>query len=230
MRIEELTIDNQGTKEWLVDRLGKWTGSEIEKLFKKGRAKDKVFGDTAESYIRKKMAERRIAKSVIEDQESWEMYVRQTMVTNRAMEFGSEMESYARAEYVEKNGTIVLTTGSINHPTIPNFSSSPDGVVPDEEGVIEGCVEYKVPNIETYILYENEIKDNETLKVTMPQYFYQCQSHMAVTGAKWCDFCAYQPFLTNGFHQVRITRDEEAIAQIEERIALAEQFVKEHEK
>ena len=71
-----------------------------------------------------------------------------------------------------------------------------------------------------------EIHDNESLKKVNPDYFYQCQNHMACTNTSFCDFIAFCPFVENPIHIVRITRDNDEIALIEERVALAEDVIK----
>ena len=70
-----------------------------------------------------------------------------------------------------------------------------------------------------------EIHDNESLKKVNPDYFYQCQNHMACTKATFCDFVAYCPFVENPMHIVRITRDNDEIALVEERVIKAEEVI-----
>jgi hypothetical protein len=48
---------------------------------------------------------------------------------------------------------------------------------------------------------------------------------MACTDAEFCDFIAYCPFVENPIHIVRINRDVDAIAFIEERVQLAETII-----
>ena len=59
------------------------------------------------------------------------------------------------------------------------------------------------------------------------EYFYQCMAHMMCTGAQWTDFVIYNPFQSNPIHIVRILPDEAVFAEMEKRIRVADDIVKE---
>lgn len=99
-----------------------------------------------------------------------------------------------------------------------------------KEDDVLGCIEIKCPTLSTYSQYVTEISDNESLKKVNPDYYYQCQNHMACTEAQFCDFITYCPFVENPIHIVRIERDEEAIGLIEERVEMAEKIIEENHK
>lgn len=90
------------------------------------------------------------------------------------------------------------------------------------------CVEIKCQKPETAVRYMATIHDGETLKKEMPDYYWQTQAEMDCTGAKARDFVVYCPFLEKPMHIVRIERNDEAILQIHERIALAEKYISEN--
>lgn len=223
------TINNtaQRTDEWLKLRLGIFTGSEIGKLMKTSRKKDETFGDTARSYIYKKAAERDLLDEVKNDEELWELYKNQYSFSSKAMEFGTEQEHYARNLYEKVTGRHIVEVGSCMHPSIPNFSSSPDGFFYDENTGERGCLEIKVPNIDTYYKYRTEITKGADLLTVNPDYYYQCLSHMACCEAQWTDFVCFNPFLKHNIHIVRILPDENVFAEMEKRIRIANDIIDE---
>lgn len=216
----------QRTLEWYRARLGYITGSQVGSLIKSGRAKDKVFSDTALTYLYQLAGERSLNPEIVKDDNMFTFYLEQTTSQSKAMRFGTEQEENARAMYVTITGREVKEVGLCHHPQIKYLASSPDGITAD--GDVMGCVEIKCPTLSTYSKYVAEIHDNESLKKVNPDYYYQCQNHMACTEAQFCDFIVYCPFVENPIHIVRIKRDEEAIALIMERVELAEQIIEEN--
>lgn len=223
------TINNiqQRTDEWLKSRLGVFTGSEIGKLMKSSRKKNEIFGDTAKCYIYKKAAERDLIDEVKCDEELWEMYKNQYSFSSKAMDFGIEQEEYARELYSKLTGKQIVEVGLCKHPTIPNFASSPDGLFYDKESGESGCIEIKVPNIDTYVKYKSEIINASDLLVVNPDYYYQCLSHIVCCNVQWTDFVCFQPFLKHNIHIVRILPDKEVFDEMEKRIRMANDIVEE---
>ena len=216
----------QHSIDWYRDRLGYITGSKVGVLMKSGRTKDKVFSDTAKTYLYQLAGERALNPEIVNNDDMLKFYIDQTTSQSKAMRFGSEQEENARNLYVEQTGREVKEVGLCHHDTITYLASSPDGITTDN-GIL-GCVEIKCPSLSTYSQYVAEITDNESLKKVNPDYYYQCQNHMACTGGQFCDFIAYCPFVESPIHIVRISRDNDAIALIEERVALAEEIIKEN--
>lgn len=187
--------DNQGTQEWLMERLGYVTASRIKDVLAKvktGEAK------TREDY-RWELVTQRMTGIV---QESYK---------NLAMEWGTQTEPDARIEYEVRHGNFVTQTGFIKHPTIKWVGASPDGLV-DEDG----CIEIKCPNTKTHL---------QTLQGgTAPaQYYGQMQMQMWVTNRQWCDFVSYDPRVTKRnlrFFCIRVDRDDEYIANMEQEVLL----------
>ena len=227
MNIAQCTEDNQRTKDWFVERLGTFSGSEVADLMVKGRAKDDVFGQTAKDYIYEKMSERELNSSTIGLDSMWDKYRELTGVfNNKAMQFGTDNEADAIQAFADTlKDKIVTRTGSIPHGTIPNFTASPDAVISDKEGEIEGIVEVKVPLPKTFVKYRSEVKDAASLKAVNPRYYYQMMAEMMVSGATYGYFVCYNPFLINEMFSVRVERNEEDCKAIEERLALAEEFI-----
>jgi putative phage-type endonuclease len=103
--------------------------------------------------------------------------------SNAAMEWGTVTEPHARAAYEFLTDAAVVETGLVDHPSIPMFGASPDGLVGDD-----GLIEIKCPNTATHI---------ETLLSEAVPYKYvtQMQVQMLCTGRAWCDFVSFDPRL-----------------------------------
>lgn len=213
----------QRTLDWYRARLGYITGSQVGTLMKSGRSKDRAFSETALTYLYQLAGERSLNPEIVKDDNMFSFYIDQTTSTSKAMRFGTEQEENARNTYIQLTGRIVQEVGLCKHPSIPYLASSPDGITSDNGEA--GCLEIKCPTLSTYSKYVAEIKDNESLKRVNPDYYYQCQNHMACTNATFCDFVVYCPFVENPMHIVRIIRDDTAIAFIEERVMLAETVI-----
>lgn len=219
-------MEAQHTLEWYRKRLGKITGSRVGDLMKSSRKKDEMFGDTAKSYIYQLAAERDMNPAIVEDDELFEMYLQQVGFSSKAVEWGNLQEENARKLYIEKTGRNMVETGLCIHPSIPNFGSSPDGYFYGDDWE-KGTLEIKCPNQNTFMKYKVEVTGNAGLLLAKPEYFFQCQSHMMVTGAQWCDFVVYCPFQSNPIHIVRITPDYSCFDMIEKRIRIANDIINE---
>lgn len=213
----------QHSLDWYRARLGRVTGSQVGLLMKKGKKKDEPFSETAYTYIHQIAAERALNPELVGDDDMFAFYVEQTSATSKDMRFGTEQEPHARAMYSEVKNVEVYEVGACQHPTIQTFSSSPDGIT--EDNGIRGCIEIKCPKAATFSKYVANITDNASLKSVNPDYFYQCQAHMACVNAQYCDFVIYCPYLSHPIHIIRITRDDNEIAEMESRVMLAEQII-----
>ena len=208
---------------WYRSRLGSFTGSCIGRLMKENRQGG--FSDTAMSYIYQVAATRYMNDAVVRDDRLFAEYLEAVSVETKAMRRGTEMEAPARRLYARLTGRTVTERGSVEHPTIPFFASSPDGYIGADGNGGSGCLEIKCPNQDTYMRYRNEVRDNGSLKKVKPEYYWQCQSHMMCTGAGWCDFVAYCPWQARPMHIVRITPDGDDMALIERKIGEAEKII-----
>ena len=154
----------QGTEEWKLARLGKVTASRVSAArAKKGTA-------TRADYIADIITER-LTGSPLES------------YTNAYMEWGTANEPLARAAYEIKTGIWVEQVAIVNHPTIPNFAASPDGLV-----WTDGLLEIKCPKTSTHL--------NWMMKGTVPsEHKNQMLAQLACTGRKWVDFVSFDPRL-----------------------------------
>lgn len=220
-------VDNaaQHTIGWYRARLGNITGSMVGVLMKEGRGY--TFTDTAKTYLYQLAAERTMNPAIVDDDERFEDYIRQSDITTRAMRWGTEKEEEARDLYARVRRVNVVELGSCRHPSIPHFASSPDGFCYDEDSRVKTCLEIKCPVQSTFMRYVHEVHDNDTLLSVKPEYFYQCMAHMMVTGSTQTDFIAYCPWQRIPMHITRIMADESVFSKMENRIALANAFIDE---
>ena len=128
--------------------------------------------------------------------------------------------------YEGKKGVRVELMGSMEHPTIPFLSASPDGYFKEENVGLE----IKCPSIAKYVQYRCEITDNVTMGAVMPQYYYQMQAQMMCCGFAGVDFVPYCEFLSDPIHIVRILPDADAFALIEDRVKKANEMIAEMTK
>lgn len=214
----------QRSLEWHRLRCGSFTGSKIGDLMKSGKKKEQIFGETAMTYIYKVAAERMINPVFIEDDDLFGQYVESQQIYSKAIVWGQEQEDNAKDLLMRKNPEWELAdVSSCKHDTIPHFAASPDAIVYDRKKLM--VVEIKSPQPQTYAKYLVQIKDNESLKKTEPNYYYQMMAEMTCTKAESGIFVAYCPWLINPIHIVPIERDNETIKAIEERVVKANEIV-----
>ena len=211
----------QHSLDWFRQRQGNFTGSQVGRLMKSGRAKADIFSADAKKYMLKILGERDVPTSVLMDDAQYDKYLALVSVTSKAMAWGTDKEPEARALYEELTGNKVTTTGALWLPELKGFADSPDGLVLDKDG----CVEFKCCMPETYTQYKYYVHSADDLKDINDVYYWQVMSHMLVTGAAWCDWVAYMPFDSKPLHITHIKRDEKALAQLVERIGLANEYI-----
>jgi hypothetical protein len=124
------------------------------------------------------------------------------------MQWGTETEPQARMAYEAYKNVLVDEEGFIDHPTIANFGCSPDGLIG-----VDGLIEIKCPNSKTHI-------DTLLSGKAPSKYIPQMQTQMAVTGRQYCDFVSFDPRLPEDLQLfvVRVNRDDEYIAKLEEEV------------
>ena len=184
----------QGSPEWFASRVGKITASRLGDIMRTTR-----YGEsTYKAKVRLELAIERITgKSA------------SSVVSNQAMRDGVEREPDARKLFEVITGKEVALCGSFNHPTIANTSASPDGLIMDENAVLE----IKCPTHATHA--RNLMSDK------MPKnYVYQVQWQIACTESDYGWFCSYHPDFPKDLRlkYVKVERDDEVIKSLEEAV------------
>lgn len=186
-------VMEQGSQEWFNARLGKVTASRVADVMAK--TKTGISASRA-NYLTELVVERLTNQKA----ESF---------TNEYMQHGIDTEPMARMAYEAAKSVLVTEMGFIDHPSIGNFGCSPDGLLEDD-----GLIEIKCMSSKNAV---------ETLisKKVPTKYIIQMQTQMAVTGRKYCDFVSFDPRLPEDLQLfiVRVDRDDEFIAKIEEEVS-----------
>lgn len=241
------TESNQRTNEWYTERLGKITASEsyllmtnskrpmtAEELtaWKAANPKSRVttvtesFSQTARSWLSRKAMERLLPIGVDAADETIQYYIDLHNASSRATDFGTEMEPVARNAFAEAYNLDVLESGFVPLGKYPDFAGgSPDGVIPDDDSIIEIKCPYTLEKHCLHLSYNSpqELKEHE------PEYFYQCLFNLLCTGASKVYFISYCPFLYTEYqlHVLTIERSqvEDDIRELEARISEGVEFI-----
>jgi len=183
-------MSNQGTAEWLLERLGHASASRFADILAVSVKGVPLKG--REDYLMQLVTER--------------LYGRATeSASSQAMQWGKESEPLARAAYEVETGCIVTESDFVKHPTIPFVGCSPDGLIGGEGGYESKCPANSAIHMATW-------RDG------MPKaHIAQVQGCMWVTGRKWWDFISYDPRATPAFRLYikRIQRDDDYIEKLE---------------
>ena len=196
--------------EWREARLGRVTGSEFGKLVVKSKDKKGYTlstGETATNLIYRTVWERLLKQGNISDG------LGRLNVSSVSMEHGNEYEAEAILKYEQRTGNkVTYTQEFIVYDDY--VGGTPDGYIGED-----GLVEVKCP-----WNGGNHIRSMITGEIYNPEYVYQIQGYLWITGRKWCDFITYDPDLDE-IHQlniIRVERDETIINGIKEVMALVE--------
>ena len=184
----------QGTAEWLQQRIGKVTASRIADMM---RTTKSGYSTSRANYAAQLVCERLTGVPV-------EQYV------TKDMQWGTDHQGEAFAAYAFYRGVDVEAVGFVDHPTIEMSGASPDGLVGKD-----GLVEAKCPLTATHI--QTSIDQNVS-----EDYQKQMQWQMACTGRKWCDFISYDPRLPENMRLFtkRVLRNEMVIDRLEREVRL----------
>lgn len=195
------------------NRLGYFTSSEIGKLLKSGRTKDKIFGDGAMTYVYEKCAEILTGE-------------RKQQVSAFATEWGNNQEKLAfdtwRKTY---NGEAIYYGGGnfkyFQHPEIEVSGGSPDGLTDVE------VLEFKAPwvssnHIEALLGVKSD-NHNEWLKQYNDLYYAQVQWNMECCGKDKALFISFDPRMNMDkcLAIFNIEKDIELISELKKRVYLA---------
>lgn len=191
----------QRTEEWFLERLGKVTASNIYRLMGSGKIYQTYKSDILSEQFLK----------LCNPDNLFEILMSSKPAPSANMMWGIETEEMARSAYSIATDNTVTQCGLIPHPTIPNAGASPDGLIGTD-----GLVEIKCPTTATHLRF---IVDQQI----DPKYYAQMQFQIACTQRQWCDFVSYDPRLNIdnlSLQIIRVQRDDDYIAEIEERVKM----------
>lgn len=162
-------MNQQGSAEWIQERLGRFTASEIHKLIPSGKGGN-VFSETGKTYILEKLVELETGFPASD-------------IYGPALDWGTEHEPMAREWYTKLTGNVVQE--AYFEPYGTHAGGSPDGLV-GELGIIEIKCPFKTVN---HFKYRMARKADD-----LPaEYFWQIQMNLLCTGRSWCDFVSFDP-------------------------------------
>ena len=182
----------QRTAEWYAIKLGKVSASRVADIMARTKS---GYSASRKSYMVELLCERLTGQNA----EHFE---------SAAMKWGTDTEPLARSAYEANHGVMIEEVGFLEHPTIPMFGASPDGLIGKEGGI-----EIKCPNTATHIEYLTGGSIDS-------KYIYQMMTGMMCTGRKWWDFVSYDPRLPENLSLFvqRVLRQDEMIAEIEDAV------------
>lgn len=171
----------QGTAEWLQDRCGIPTASEMSNIV---TSTGKV-STSRKAYMRR-LAGERLINMPEEQYKSFDM------------QRGNDLEEEARLYYQMIHGPADVKRVGFHKRIVEEcgWGASPDGLVGED-----GCLEIKCPKLHTHVDY--------LLQQRVPtDYVIQVQGILNVTGRQWCDFISYYPNPDMPMLCIRVHRDE----------------------
>ena len=194
--------------EWFINRQGNFTGSELWKIMTEPRSKKDDLSKTAETYILEKVWEKLSGE------------VKQG-INNYATEFGNENEPIAKKFYQSVTGNEVKESLMLYSNEIEGLTGSPDGLIGED-----GLIEIKCPFNGANHLRHCFITDEETLLSEVPEYYYQMQCYMLLSGRNWCDFVSFDPRIISdlGLFIFRLNRNDEVIEKMKSKVTIAREL------
>lgn len=188
----------QRSAEWFALRAGKFTGSRFADVM----ARNKKTGEPLKAYhdlIWQVVVERMTGQPV-------------EGATGYALQWGQDVEPFAREAYEFETGSIVSESEFILHQKYDFAGCSPDGLVGDYKGLEMKCPKSSSVHLERFVEGVPE------------EYIPQIQGCMWVTGRSSWDFVSYDPRMPESHRLLIITvmRDEEFIKILEKSVVEAE--------
>ena len=194
----------QGSDEWIAARRGRITGSK----FKIARERLKSGGLTSKAilYAEDTARERMGGKAA-------------SVFVNKAMQFGTDQEPFARAAYETTTGNIVQEVG-FAASDCGMYGLSPDGLIGDD-GVLE---------IKTMV--GSDTLFTAVVDGDLSEYMDQVNGYLLFLNRQWVDVVLWAPDLEDtglGLVIHRITRDEKALAELRADLDKFAALVREYE-
>jgi predicted phage-related endonuclease len=180
-------MGEQGSIEWLMDRVGHCTASRFADVMDftgKGAP-----GAKRKDYMLELVGERLTGKPA------------EKFVSN-AMLHGTEYEPFAVMAYESLTGQMCEEAPFVRHPSIEWVGCSPDRLIGEDGGL-----ECKCPTTPTHLT---------TMLTGECLHLPQIHGCMWITGRQWWDFASYDPRMPDGLqlYMQRVERDDEYIGKL----------------
>lgn len=172
--------------EWFNIRLGKWTASKADLLFKAGKAKDAVFGEGALTHIDVLIDEILTGEQV--EAKGWQL------------DWGISQEPFANEMYSLITNQETKTSGFYEYDAMSG--GTPDFETQDNKGIGE----IKCPANGAIYLKIARCESVDELRKFNPLYYCQPQSNMLFAEKEYADFVAFNPRIKNVDLQMKIFR------------------------
>lgn len=189
---------NQGGAAWLKDRAGHATASRFCDILAVSKRDGKPL-KAREDYLMDLVVERITGEP-------------KDSASSFAMQWGTDSEPYARAEYEAITGRMVREVGFVKHKLHEWVGASSDGLVGAAGGVEIKCPFNSAIHLQTWA--EGGMPEHHA-----PQVFGQ----MWILDLEWIDFCSFDPRMQNGAEHlklftVRVKRDQKIIDDLESQV------------
>ena len=173
---------------WLQQRLGKFTASEFHRLMAGANKSELSTG--AITYVMEKVAESLVEPSGSEGFTSYDM------------QWGIDHEAEAVQAFMDKTGLVVDKHGLAQEliTMSEHVGCTPDGLINSTHGL-----ELKCPKSVTHISYWT-IRSGDALKKHCPNYYWQVQGSMMITGREEWYFASFDPRFVNPAHRLHIAK------------------------
>ena len=180
------------------------------------------FSDATYSYLNRKVMERFIPKTG----GTLDEYIEQRNVSNRAMQYGTDMEDNARKRYGREMGYEVYEVEYLPLKGYENICGvSADGIVREAKGGCEIKCPFYIEHHMDYLLLETP----DDLLDLKPEYYWQCRLNMLAWDLDWYDFVSYCPYVSKSrqIKILRMHRDKVIDEEIYRRLDLAKAYMEE---
>lgn len=177
-------------KDWLSQRLGRFTASEVHKLFANARTKGELFGAAAKTYIRQKAAE------ILTQEVKAEF-------TSAPTEWGKANEAEACKMFEEISSITGNHYGGANPKFFPYGEF--EGGSPDWESLCgKHGADFKCPYNSDEHLLNLMLKSADELKDARWEYYCQLQHSMYRRGWQSAFFVSYDPRMALEQQRIKI--------------------------
>ncbi len=186
-------------EEWLKQRWGKFTASEIHRLMA-SPSKDEL-SKGGITYAQEKAVE-------VLTEFSPDFFI------SYDMQWGVDHELDAVDRFSAESGVTVEFTGEDQRFMLSedgSWGGTPDGVIFD---MPDTGLEVKCPKSRTHLIYM-DITDAMSMKDVKPDYYWQCQSLIELHKADFWYFASYDPRFMNEQHQIHIAKIERVQSDID---------------